>query len=125
MKAIFEAVIRRGGYDLTDIMRRVDEYHIEGKLTDAERDELYALARGDAKPQYDADGEIERLWAAVRALQGQQTGDVREWVQPTGAHDAYGVGDRVLYNGVVYESLRNGNVWSPDVLPDAWTEAAG
>lgn len=30
-----------------------------------------------------------------------------------------------VYNGVVYESLRNGNVWPPDVLPDAWTEAAG
>ena len=34
----------------------------------------------------------------------EPTGDeVAEWVQPTGAHDAYQVGDRVTYNGVVWE----------------------
>ena len=36
-----------------------------------------------------------------------------EWVQPTGAHDPYKKGDRVTYNGVVYESIVDGNVWSP------------
>lgn len=45
-----------------------------------------------------------------------------EWVQPTGAHDAYNTGDRVTYNGKVYESTRDGNVWSPDGYPAGWTE---
>ena len=48
------------------------------------------------------------------------TPDVPEFVQPTGAHDAYKLGDRVLYNGQVYESLMNGNVWSPDAYPAGW-----
>lgn len=45
-----------------------------------------------------------------------------EWVQPTGAHDAYNTGDRVVYNGKVYESTMHGNTWSPDAYPQGWTE---
>lgn len=48
------------------------------------------------------------------------TPTVPEFVQPTGAHDAYKTGDRVLYNGQVYESLMDGNVWSPDAYPAGW-----
>ena len=44
-KGIFEQVIIRGGYDLTAMLARIDEYHIEGKLDDDERDALYAEAR--------------------------------------------------------------------------------
>lgn len=42
------------------------------------------------------------------------------WVQPTGAHDAYSIGDRVMFNGAAYESLINGNVWSPTAYPAGW-----
>ena len=43
-----------------------------------------------------------------------------DWVQPTGAHDAYGKGDRVMFNGDVWESTIDANVWAPDVYPDGW-----
>lgn len=43
-----------------------------------------------------------------------------EWVQPTGAQDAYNTGDRVVYNGSVYESLINANTWSPEDYPTGW-----
>ena len=42
------------------------------------------------------------------------------WSQPTGAHDAYNKGDVVDYNGTLYESLIDGNVWSPDAYPAGW-----
>ena len=42
-------------------------------------------------------------------------GTVEEWRQPLGAHDAYMTGDRVLFNGEVYVSKVDNNVWSPDV----------
>ena len=45
-----------------------------------------------------------------------------EWVQPTGAHDAYNTGDRVTYNGRVYESTMDGNTWSPDAYPQGWED---
>ena len=50
---------------------------------------------------------------------------VEEWpefVQPTGAHDAYNTGDKVTYNGVRYISLIDGNVYSPDDYPAGWEE---
>ena len=46
--------------------------------------------------------------------------DVPDFVQPTGAHDAYNVGDRVKYNGHVYESLIAGNTYSPEAYPQGW-----
>lgn len=42
------------------------------------------------------------------------------WSQPTGAHDAYNKGDIVNYNGVLYESQIDGNVYSPDSYPAGW-----
>ena len=133
MKTIFENVIDRGGYDLTGLLNRIDSYHVMGRLTDAARDELYAKARAGARDalEYDVKAEIDALWAAVRALQGsagsaatEEAQAPAEFVQPSGAHDAYNLGDRVRYNGKVYESVINGNVWSPDVYPDGWNEIA-
>lgn len=42
------------------------------------------------------------------------------YVQPTGAHDAYAEGDRVTFNGAIWRSLMDANVWSPDELMRAW-----
>ena len=38
-----------------------------------------------------------------------------EWVQPSGAHDAYNIGDKVTYNGQHYVCPSNANVYAPDV----------
>ena len=43
-----------------------------------------------------------------------------EWVQPTGAHDAYAKGDKVTYKGKRYISLIDGNTYSPDAYPAGW-----
>lgn len=45
-----------------------------------------------------------------------------KWVQPIGASDAYNTGDIVSYNGVLYESTINANVWAPDAYPAGWKE---
>lgn len=42
------------------------------------------------------------------------------WSQPTGSHDAYNTGDIVDYNGTLYKSLIDGNVYSPDAYPAGW-----
>lgn len=44
------------------------------------------------------------------------------WSQPTGAHDAYNAGDIVNYNGTLYKSLIDGNVYSPVAYPSGWEE---
>lgn len=122
MKDIFKGIIQRGGYDLTALLQKIDGYHIEGRMTDAERDELYALARASAKAQYDYAAEIEKIWEAIRELRSNAT-DTQEWVefvQPTGAHDAYQPGAKVIFNGDRYICNIANCVWSPAVYPDAW-----
>ena len=128
MKNIFTSVINKGGYDLTQLLTKIDAYHVEGKLTDTEREELYAAARKTPIAQYNQTDEINALWAAIRALQAkEETGNtdttVAEYKQPTGAHDAYQVGDKVLFNGAIYSCLQHNCVWSPAVLPSAWEKA--
>ena len=59
------------------------------------------------------------LWSRIDVA-----GDgVDVWTQPTGAHNAYNKGDRVHYptaESRVYESLIDGNVWSPGAYPEYW-----
>lgn len=42
------------------------------------------------------------------------------WSQPTGSHDAYNTGDIVNYDGTLYQSTIDGNVWAPDAYPEGW-----
>lgn len=45
------------------------------------------------------------------------------WVQPTGAQDAYNIGDIVWFpteGSTLYRSLIDANVWSPTVYPAGW-----
>ena len=47
-------------------------------------------------------------------------GGAPDWAQPTGQHDAYNTGDRVTFEGDVYESVIDGNTWSPTAYPQGW-----
>lgn len=50
------------------------------------------------------------------------TDDIPDFVQPTGAHDAYAKGDKVKFEGKVYESLIDSNTYSPTAYPAGWKE---
>jgi hypothetical protein len=43
-----------------------------------------------------------------------------EWQQPTGAHDIYNTGDKVIFEGQVYRSTIDNNTWSPTAYPQGW-----
>jgi hypothetical protein len=52
---------------------------------------------------------------------GDDPGDVAEWVEPTGDSSSwYNTGDRVLFEGQVYESTLDSNVYAPGVVAGAW-----
>ena len=55
------------------------------------------------------------LWTVVTVE------DWPEWVQPTGAQDAYMAGDKVSYNGKHYICIIDYNIYAPDVY--GWEEA--
>ena len=52
----------------------------------------------------------------------QPTEEYPEWVQPTGQHDAYMIGDKVTFNDKHYESIIDYNTWSPEAYPAGWKE---
>ena len=58
----------------------------------------------------------ETTYALYRKIRGDSpTPTVPEWVQPTGAHDAYNKGDLVMHKDKKWESMIDANVWEPGV----------
>lgn len=56
-------------------------------------------------------------WAQVVDEGG---GEIADWVQPSGAHDAYELGAIVMHNDKKWQSTVNDNVWEPGVF--GWQE---
>lgn len=146
MYEIIKAVIESGRYELADMLGKIDTIWIQGALTDDQRTELVELARGNADPtnsyagvqrqldtlfakQDDLAKEVAWIKDEIASLQGgtvdpaPEPDEWPEYVQPTGAHDAYNVGDRVSYKGRHYICKMAGCVWAPDVYPAAWDVA--
>lgn len=48
--------------------------------------------------------------------------DIPDFVQPTDATNAYAKGAKVKFNGKIYESLIDNNVYSPTAYPAGWKE---
>lgn len=46
---------------------------------------------------------------------------IPDWEQPDSTNP-YSKGDRVRFEGKIYESLIDGNVWSPSAYPAGWKE---
>ena len=61
------------------------------------------------------------LWAKVLIPDPEV---IPEWEQPDSTN-AYMKGDKVMFNGKVYESLIDNNVWSPETYPAGWSEVTG
>ena len=145
MYEVFKSVITSGNYELSDMLTKIDTIWIQGQITDEQRTELINLARQNATPeqsyaplaqQVDAlfenvaeiAAEVESLKSRVTALEGGEVTpptpeeEYPEYVQPTGAHDAYNTGDKITYNGKKYVCKMNGCVWTPDAYPAGWEE---
>lgn len=127
MKKVFKTAIERGGYDLTGLLKNIDKYHIEGKLTDADRDELYALAREGAKPENSVDvmAVILDLRDRVVALEkaGNNPNASEEKLTKYVAGMIAKRGERYLFKGVVYTCIAPEGVacvWTPEGHPAYW-----
>lgn len=134
MYEIFKNILNNKDYELVDILNKIDEYYIKSKLSKEEKEELEDKARQNAIPENsyaDLQTQIDKLADRITALENKlaNTGseepaeeEYPKYVQPTGAHDAYHVGDKITYNGKHYECVYDGCVWAPDVYPQGWKE---
>lgn len=80
--------------------------------------QLYKVAQAHTSQSDWAPDATPALYVAI----GLDDAGYPVWSQPTGAHDAYNTGDIVDYNGTLYQSLIDGNVYSPDAYPAGWAE---
>lgn len=136
----FQTIINAGGYDLDDLTQRIKTLYAMGELTEDEMKQLIEQAQTNANP----DDSYAPLADRVKAIEEWETtieerlsklesgsstdpGDPKdpadewpEYKQPTGAHDAYHVGDKITYNGEHYTCVMNGCVWTPDAYPQGW-----
>ena len=62
------------------------------------------------------------LWTPM-GISADDPEAVPDWVQPTGAHDAYPKGAHVMHNGTEWVSDLDANVWEPGV--SGWTQVDG
>ncbi len=62
----------------------------------------------------------EFLKVKIQDEEGNTSEVVEEFKKPTGAHDAYQKGDKVSFEGAIYESIIDANVYSPTEFADGW-----
>lgn len=128
--------------------KQVEEYLTSEELSEEEKD-LFVSAYDEWEPEevYKAGDRVSYNGSAYEVIQAHTSqkdwtpeivpalfriiyqtktsgGEevIPDFVQPTGAHDAYKKGDRVSFKGSTYESTMDGNVWSPESYPQAWTK---
>lgn len=138
---IFKNRIAAGGYQLTDIQRRIKKLYALGDLTEEQTDELITLSQKNAavdmeRPEVlqmlrqlaDRVGTLEKLVAA----QGdtgedteKETAQYESWEPWDGIGNKYQYGAVVLHNGKLWCSEFAGqNVWEPGAVGTEllWTE---
>lgn len=130
MYEVIKDAISAGGYKLADTQRKIKKLYFLGDLTEAQLDELLALASAGVS----ADAErpetlamiqslaerIAALEAEVKALKGGASEDQTEypeWKPWDGSSKDYQKGAIVSHKDSLWLSTYEGqNVWEPDAL---------
>ena len=138
MYKIYKRVLESKAFNLSDITEKIEQRCAEGKLTDAEREELLTLANENAdasmseapvkeqiKALFENLGEIGQaiidIIGRVEILEGKETEEspeepeeYPEWQKWNGIGlIPYQTGSKVTRNGVKYISQVDNNFWEP------------
>ena len=139
MYEIIKSVIQSKDYELREMLYKINKMYIESAITEAEKTELDELARQNAVAENsyaplkvqieDIYSKLAQITSRLEALENieepsEPVDEYQEYKQPTGAHDAYHVGDKIIYNGKKYICKLDNCVWSPDEYPSAWEEVS-
>ena len=137
MYEIIKDVINFKDYKLKDILYKINKMYIESAITEEQKTELDNLARENANAENsyaplqkqinNIYTELDTIKSRLTVLEGTEeptepVEEYPEYIQPTGAHDAYNTGDKITYNGKKYICKMDGCVWNPDTYPAGWEE---
>lgn len=125
MYEIFVSVIKRGGFKLSDMLERVAVYCADGKITVEEMHALEQLARehAEAKSEINVIDMLLDHETRIRALEANPDAGTETVVPPFAAGKTYYKGNRVTFDGSVYECIAPDGavcVWSPANYAAYW-----
>ena len=137
MYNIIKNVLNSGGFELSDIKKKIDTFWLKGNITDEQRNELHKLAEDGANVQNSVDmlQKLADLEMRIKALEEGRTdteaGDEQdepgetETIPEFAVGKWYYAGDKIKYNGAVYKCTAPDGVvcvWSPSDYPAYWNE---
>lgn len=116
------------------MLEKIDTMWLQNKITEEQKTELVDLARENAKTENsysDLQKQIEQAFSEIAALKVRvdkldgtepDPEEYPEYVQPTGAHDAYHKDDKVTYKDKKYICIAPEDVvvWDPETYPAYW-----
>lgn len=144
MLTLIKNTINSGQYKFNDLQQKLARLYATGNISEAEWDELLALAVEKASPDTERpelltliknlSGKVTALTACVEGLSARlkklETGSVTDheeetaceypsWEPWDGLSDRYQPGAVVSHIGLLWQSTFNGqNVWEPGVVDD-------
>lgn len=131
-QVILKVVIKQNDLseqEQADLINQFDEYKIghdyqagdifsfEGQLFEVIQDHT---SQADWLPGSTASLYKAYLNINIDNADGTVTEIINDFVQPTGSHDTYAKGDKVVFEGQVYESVIDNNAYSPSAYPQGW-----
>ena len=135
---IIKNVILSKDYELRDILYKINKMWIEAQISEEEKTELDELARENAVAENSyasLEEQVENIYSEIDSIKSRlnalenteespeeptEPEEYPEYIQPSGAHDAYKVGDKITYNSKKYICKLDGCVWSPEEYPQGW-----
>lgn len=131
MYTIIKSVIENGLYELRDMLKKIDTQWVQSNITDAERDELIALARENANVSISMDDVLKKLAEMdmkIKALEENSVvaPETEEYPEYVVGKWYYG-GGKCTFEGVKYDCTAPEGVvcnWSPAEYPPYWSAVA-
>ena len=123
---ILTDVLNSGNFDLGEKLESIQYYQVHGELTLEQMEELTALAREKAQPQYDPENDISQLFDRLHALEERVAKlEETEVVEKYPEYEAgrwYFSGEGVTFKGTKYTCIAKKTKFSPAEKPKDWQE---
>lgn len=125
---ILTDVLHSGNFDLGEKLESIQYYQVHGELTLEQMEELTALAREKAQPQYDPENDISQLIDRLHALEERvaklERTEVVEKYPEYEDNRWYFSGEGVTFDGTKYTCIAKKTKFSPAEKPKDWQEVA-
>ena len=123
---ILTDVLNSGNFDLGEKLESIQYYQVHGELTLEQMEELTALAREKAQPQYDPEQDFEQVLDRLHALEERVTKlEETEVVEKYPEYEDnrwYFSGEGVTFDGTKYTCIAKKTKFSPAEKPKDWQE---